>query len=61
MKRNLTQEIVTQIERCINRGNSAVVKVEHGDIVVLEEKRTLFYKQTRKENNPTGFAVIRDR
>ena len=58
MKRRLTPETVSNIERCINRGNAAVVKVEHCDIVVLEEKRTLFFKE-KKEENPTGLAVCK--
>lgn len=59
MKRSLSKQMIFQIERCINRGNSAVVKVEHGDMVILEEKRTLFYRdeKQRKEDNPTGLTV----
>lgn len=53
MKRQLSPKMIQEIERCINRGNSAVVKVEQGDMVILEEKRTLFYK-LRKEDDPTG-------
>jgi 3-phosphoglycerate kinase len=52
MQRSLPKEVVTFIEHCINRGNSAVVKVEQGRIVVLEEKRKL----VGKENNSTEFS-----
>lgn len=57
MKRKLSPQTIANIERCINRGNAAVVKVEHCDIVVLEEKRTLFFKD--KEENPTGLTTAK--
>lgn len=57
MKRKLSPQTISNIERCINRGNAAVVKVEHCDIVVLEEKRTLFFKD--KEENPTGLTTAK--
>lgn len=45
MQRTLPKEIVQLIEYCINRGNSAIVKVEYGKVVVLEEKRKLVGKE----------------
>lgn len=52
MKRTLTPEQVKAIEHCINRGNSAIIRVEHKGIVVLEmSKRLVFREEEKKQTN----------
>ena len=36
--------ILKKIEYCINRGNAAVVKVEHGDMIIMEEQRKILIR-----------------
>lgn len=40
----MASTILRRIEYCVNRGNAAVVKVEHGDMIIMEEQRKILIR-----------------